>query len=274
MTNVEQTTEFSGLYPTSLGTSSNTEIRLLGQNLAEDLLGQVSFGELAFWLVAMRRPTNGELRVFESVLVALADHGFTPTAIAARVTYLSAPESLQGAIAAGLLGGGTRYLGVTEDCAKFLAAILGAIQNDLPTTNDQWDIVALEAIRSQRVQNKFVPGLGHPNHKTGDPRTPVLIKIADQEGLRGPHLRLFEAIGRMSRKALGRELPLNGAGVCGAALADLGLPPELLRGFALLARSAGLLGHIAEERRDPIADKIYKSVDQNAVYVAPNTDQE
>ncbi|MHA7176264.1 citryl-CoA lyase [Arthrobacter sp. Sr24] len=260
-------------FPTSLGTSSATEIRLLGQDLAQDLMGKVGFGELAFWLVAMRRPSAGELRVFESVLVALADHGFTPTAIAARLTYLSAPESIQGAMAAGLLGGGSRFLGVTEDCAQFLASTLAQPEGELPSTDGEWDELALSAIAAQRVAGKFVPGLGHPNHKDGDPRTPVLIGIAEEEGLRGPHLRLFEAIGRMSEKALGRKLPLNGAGVCGAALADLGLPPELLRGFSLLARAAGLLGQIAEEQRNPIANDIYMAVDRNSVYLAPEKDQ-
>lgn len=258
-------------FPTSLGTSTATEIRLLGQDLAADLMGKVSFGELAFWLVAMRRPTAGELRVFESVLVALADHGFTPTAIAARLTYLSAPDSIQGAMAAGLLGGGSRFLGVTEDCGQFLAATLAAHEGDLPDTDAGWDDLALGAITAQRSTGKFVPGLGHPNHKDGDPRTPVLIGIAEEEGLRGPHLRLFEAIGRMSEKALGRKLPLNGAGVCGAALADLGLPTDLLRGFALLARAAGLLGQIAEERRNPIGMDVYMAVDRNAVYVDPQS---
>lgn len=256
-------------FPTSLGTSTTTEIRLLGQDLAQDLMGKVGFGELAFWLVALRRPTPGELRVFEAALVALADHGFTPTAIAARLTYLSAPDSLQGALAAGLLGGGSRFLGVTEDCGQFLAKTLAAHQGDLPDTDDGWDEMALEATQAQRAAGKFVPGLGHPNHKQGDPRTPVLIGIAEEEGLRGPHLRLFEAIGRMSETALGKPLPLNGAGVCGAALADLGLPTDLLRGFALLARAAGLLGQIAEETRNPIANDIYMSVDRNAVYVDP-----
>ncbi|MER1996532.1 MAG: citryl-CoA lyase [Arthrobacter sp.] len=257
-------------FPTSLGTSSRDEIRLLGHNLADDLMGKVSFGELAFWLVAMRRPSASELRVFEAVLVALADHGFTPTAIAARLTYLSAPDSLQGALAAGLLGGGSRFLGVTEDCALFLAEVLAG-REELPADDAGWDALALEAIRARRAEGKLVPGLGHPNHKEGDPRTPVLIGIAEEEGLRGPHLRLFEAVGRMSGEALGRQLPLNGAGVCGAALADLGLPPELLRGFALLARTAGLLGQLAEERRSPIANDVYMAVDRNAGYVNPDT---
>src|ERR1700712_968716 len=138
----------SGLpsFPTSLGTSDADHIRLLGQDLAEDLMGKVGFGELAFWLVAMRRPTPGEVRVFETVLVALADHGFTPTAIAARLTYLSAPDSLQGALASGLLGGGSRFLGVTEDCGGYLHDVLGRHEGDLPTTDEEWDALALAAV--------------------------------------------------------------------------------------------------------------------------------
>jgi|SRR5215212_5805677 len=100
-------TEPAPKFPTSLGTSDADHIGLLGRGVAHDLMGQVGFGELAFWLVALRRPTPSKVRVFEAVLVALADHGFTPTAIAARLTYLSAPDSLQGALAAGLLGGGS-----------------------------------------------------------------------------------------------------------------------------------------------------------------------
>jgi len=257
-------------YPTSLGTSDADSIHLLGRDLAHDLMGKVGFGELAFWLVAGRRPTAGQVRVFEAVLVALADHGFTPTAIAARLTYLSAPDALQGALAAGLLGGGSRFLGVTEDAGRFLAAALATHEGPLPDEPDDdagWDALALAVVRRARADGRYVPGLGHPVHKVQDPRTPVLLAIADAEGLRGPHLRLFEAIGRVHSTVLGRTLPLNGAGVCGAALADLGLPVEMLRGFALLARAAGLLGQLAEERRRPIAMDVYLDVDRNAVYV-------
>jgi citrate synthase len=257
-------------FPTSLGTSDADSIRLLGLDLAEDLMGRVGFGELAFWLVALRRPTPAEVRVFEAVLVALADHGFTPTAIAARLTYLSAPDALQGALAAGLLGGGSRFLGVTEDCGAFLHDVLDRHGTDLPTDEAGWDALALSAVRDTRAAGRFVPGLGHPVHKTGDPRTPVLIRIATEEGLYGPHLALFEAIGRCAEQVLGRRLPLNGAGVCGAALADLGLPIDLLRGFALLARAAGLLGQLAEERRQPIGMDVYRVVDRNATYVDPS----
>ena len=255
-------------YPTSLGASDLDTITLLGQNLADDLMGKVGFGELTLWMVTQQRPTPAQVRVFESVLVALADHGFTPTAIAARLTYLSAPDSLQGAIAAGLLGGGSRFLGVTEDAGRFLAGVLAGA-GPVPASDAGFDELALSAVRQARAAKKFVPGLGHPVHKVLDPRTPVLFKIAREEGTFGPHLRLWEAIGRVHPQVLGRTLPLNGAGTCGAVLADLELPLGLLRGFALLARTAGLLGQIAEEQRNPIANDIYMAVDRNAAYTPP-----
>ncbi len=255
-------------FPTSIGASDEDKITLLGQDLAADLMGKVGFGELALWLVTQKRPTTSQVRVFEAVLVALADHGFTPTAIAARLTYLSAPDSVQGALAAGLLGGGSRFLGVTEDAGTFLSeALAGA--DGIPADTAGWDALALAAVRQARAARRFVPGLGHPVHKVTDPRMPVLFAIAAEEGLLGPHLRLFEAIGRVHPQVLGRTLPLNGAGTCGAALADLGLPPSLLRGFALLARTAGLLGHLAEEQRRPIGNDIYMTVDRNTDYQPP-----
>jgi citrate synthase len=260
-------------YPTSIGTSDATSIHVLGQDLAGDLMGQVGFGELAFWLVMQRRPTSGQLRVFEAVLVALADHGLTPSAIAARLTLTGAPESVQGALAAGLLGGGSRFLGVTEDAGRFLDDALAGHVSDggaLPATDEDFDDLARDVVLTRRASGGLVPGLGHPVHKDGDPRTPVLLRIADEEDLRGPHLRLFEAVGRVHHEALGRTLPLNGAGVCGAALADLGIPIGILRGVALLARAAGLLGHLAEEMRRPIGGAIYAAVDRAADYQPPD----
>jgi len=254
-------------FETALGASTPETITLLGQDRAQDVMGEVGFGELAFWLATQERPTRGQTRVFEAVLAALADHGFTPTAIAARITWLSAPDSVPGALAAGLLGGGSRFLGVTEDTGRFLHAALPA---ELPGDDDAgWNALALEIVRAQRAAGKFVPGLGHPVHKDGDPRTPKLMQIAEEEGCLGSHLRLFAAIGRVHPEVLGRTLPLNGAGVCGAALADLGLPLPLLRGFALLARTAGLIGQLAEELRRPMANDVYMAVDRAAVAVPP-----
>jgi citrate synthase len=254
-------------YPTGIGESTAETITLLGHDLARDLIGQVSFGELAYWLVAKRRPTPGQLAMFEAVLVSLADHGFTPTAIAARLTFTSAPESLQGAVAAGLLGGGSRFLGVTEDAARFLSDCLDR-QDPRPVDDAGWDALAAAVVADARAQGRFVPGLGHPVHKVADPRTAVLFALARRHGTFGDHLSLFEAIGRVHPQVLGRTLPLNGAGVCGAVLADLDLPVSVMRGFALLARCAGILGHLAEEQAEPVGMDVYRHVDGNIDYRA------
>jgi citrate synthase len=259
-------------YPTAIGTSTTDSISLLGHDLAGDLLGQISFGELAYWLATKRRPTPGQLRMFEAVLVSLADHGFTPTAIAARLTYYSAPDSIQGAIAAGLLGGGSRFLGVTEDTGRYLHDAVADFDDVADWSDDDWDEAARAVITESRAAGEKIPGLGHPVHKQGDPRTPVMFAIAEESGVKGAHLRLFEAIGRVHPEILGRTLPLNGAGVAGAALADAGLPIDLLRGFALLARTAGLIGHLAEERETPIGPTVYAEVDRHAVYTPPDSD--
>ncbi len=194
-------------YPTALGASDLKNITLLGHDLAEDIMGSVGFGELAFWLAVQRRPSAGEIRVFEAVLAALADHGFTPTAIVTRLTYLSAPDSVQGALAAGLLGGGSRFLGVTEDTGRFLHEVLESQDGALPADEAGWDAVALRTLRERRASGMLVPGLGHHVHKEGDPRTPRLMRIATEEGLFGPHLSLFAAIGRVHPTVLGKTLP-------------------------------------------------------------------
>ena len=255
----------SPTYRTGLGASDADHIWLLGHDLADDLLGKITFGELAYWMVTKRRPTEGQRALFEAVLVALADHGFTPTAISARITYLSAPDSLQGAIASGLLGAGSRFLGVTENSANFLDAVVSDLDS-VPTDAAGWDDLARRVVADTKAAGRFVPGLGHPVHKQGDPRTPRLFALAREHDVFGPHLSLFEAIGRVAEEVLGRHLPLNGAGVCGAVLADIDFPLGVTRGAAILARCAGLLGQLAEEIVDPIANDMYMNIDRNTDY--------
>src|SRR5262249_41675525 len=154
-------------YPTALGAASRETITLLGQDLARDVMGNVGFGELAFWLATQRRPEPGEVRVFEAGLAALAGPGVPPTAVVTRLTRLSAPDSVQGALAAGLLGGGSRFLGVTEDCGRFLHDVIASL-DAIPTDDEGWDAIALDVVRRQREAGRFVPGLGHHVHKDGD----------------------------------------------------------------------------------------------------------
>src|SRR5687768_584442 len=241
-------------FETSVGTSDADRITVMGRDPSSELLGKTTFTELTFLLVQRRDPSPGETRLLDAVLVALADHGLTPTVLAARLTHTGAPESLQGAVAAGLLGAGSVFLGVVEDSVRFLDAI----------GDDVEGAVAREVEAGRRI-----PGLGHPVHKVQDPRTPRIYAIAEETGQLGPHLLRLREVAEAHRTQTGRELPVNGAGVAGAALADLGFPIPLLRGFALLARTAGLLGHLAEEMEHPLGMPLYREVDERAKYDPP-----
>jgi citrate synthase len=241
-------------FETSVGTADADSITVMGRDLSSELMGKVSFTELAFLLVQRRMPSPEETRLLDAVLVSLADHGLTPTVLAARLTHTGAPESLQGAVAAGLLGAGSVFLGVVEDTVQFLDAI----------GEDVEGAVAREIEAGRRI-----PGLGHPVHKLEDPRTPRIYEIAEETGLSGTYLARLRVVSEAHTRQTGRRLPVNGAGVAGAALADLGFPPALLRGFALLARTAGLLGHLAEELQSPIGMRLYREVDERAKYAPP-----
>jgi citrate synthase len=244
---------------TAMGSTTATTITVCGLDLADEVMGRISFPDLAFRMVAGRLPDQRESVLFNAVLVSLADHGITPTVLAARLTYLGAPEALQGAIAAGVLGGGSVFLGVAEDAARFLHEILGGL---LPDADDvELAQAASEAVARLREEGAKTPGLGHPVHKEVDPRVPRTYQLARELDLLGPHLRLLEIVAAVSAEQTGRTLPINGAGVAGAALADLGFDWRIIRGFALLARTAGLLGHLAEEMRRPMAMPLWQAVE-------------
>jgi citrate synthase len=238
----------------AIGKSTPDTITVRGRDLAGELMGQVTFTELAFFLTAGRMPSAGETRLFDAALVALADHGLTPSVLAARLTWTGATESLQGAVAAGLLGAGNVFLGVVDDTARFLAAILA----------DPTEGAVERAVQAEIDAGRRIPGLGHPVHKVEDPRTPRLYGIAEEAGIPIPHLTLLRTVAEVHAAATGKSLPINGAGVAGAAFADLGFPPAIVRGFALLARTAGLVGHLAEEMEHPIGRRLWLDVEHRA----------
>jgi citrate synthase len=247
-----------------IGHSTPDSITVRGRDLADELMGHVSFTDLAFLLVARRQPSPGEARLFDAVLVSLTDHGLTPTVLAARLTHTGAPESLQAAVAAGLLGAGSVFLGPTGDTAQFLRDVLATVDGE--PSDEALRAAAATALGELRAAGKRVPGLGHPIHKELDPRVPRLYAIATEAGVLGPHMRLLEAVRAANEELSGRRLPINGAGAAGAALADLGLPPDMARGFALLARTAGLVGHLAEEAEQPLGMPLYREIDGRMIY--------
>lgn len=243
---------------TDVGGADADSITVRGRDLAAELMGRVTFTELTFLLVRGREPTAQETALLDAVLVSLAEHGLTPTVLAARLTHTGAPESLQGAVAAGLLGAGSVFLGVVEDTAVFLDGIVAG------AGEDGLERAAAEAVAARIEAGGRIPGLGHPVHKAGDPRTERIYAIARDQGLEGPHLRALELVAVAHREATGKPLPVNGAGVAGAALADLGFPARIVRGMALLARTAGLVAHLDEEMTGSLGMALFRDVERGA----------
>ena len=249
---------------TSVGSATPDRITVGGLDLPSEVMGNLSLTELTYRLVTRRSPTAGQARVLDAVLVSLADHGLTPSALATRLTYTGAPEALQGAVAAGLLGAGSVFLGPAGDTAVFLSEALDGADVRPDGPNDDLRAVALAAVTACRDAGRRVPGLGHPVHRDGDPRVTRLYEIARAEGCAGPHLRLLEQVAEANAELSGRRLPINGAGAGGAALVDIGIQPELVRGVVLVARTVGLVGHLAEEIDSPLGMPLWREVEERA----------
>lgn len=246
---------------TWIGGATRDAITVAGRDLPSEVMGRLTLTELTYLLVTRREPTPGERRILDAVLVSLADHGLTPSALAARLTYTGAPEAIQGAVAAGLLGAGSVFLGPTGDTAQFLADTLVGVHD---VEEEALRALADDAVARRRAAGLKVPGLGHPVHKDDDPRTPRLYELAAAEDLLGPHLRLLRHVAAAHEAQSGRHLPVNGAGAAGAALVDIGVPPIAVRGVVLVARTAGLVAHLVEEAARPLGMPLWLEVEQRA----------
>ncbi|HTR54321.1 MAG TPA: citryl-CoA lyase [Kofleriaceae bacterium] len=238
---------------TRIATSTATDITIRGRSLIE-LLGKLSFTEMIHFQMLGRMPTPAQTAVIDACLVALMEHGLTPSAIATRLVYGSAPEAMQGAVAAGLLGVGGRFVGTVEGCALLLARVVAAQDRAAEIQH------ILDEARAP------LPGFGHDVHRPDDPRTPRLFAVAREHGIAGAHVEALEALGAALDRARRRHITINATGAVAAVLADAGVPPEILRGFALIARCAGLVGHIHEEQRHPAMTAMWQAADRAIPY--------
>jgi citrate synthase len=217
-----------------LGWSTPDKIVVLGKDLAGEILGKVNLGDMAFLELTKKLPTKDESRLFNAMVVTLVEHGITPSALVARLTYLGAPEAMQAAVAAGLSGLGSVFVGSTEGVARMLS------ENADPKTY------------------KKIPGLGHPIHKPVDPRTVKLFEIARETGFYGKFCK------RMEELAAEKKLVLNATGAIGALACELGLDWRAVRGLGVMARAVGLVGHLLEESREPMAEEIWYRIEEEA----------
>ncbi len=235
--------------------STPDRIVVKGFDLTKDLLGKVSFGDMAYIMLTDRAPTAGESATFNAILIALVEHGLTPSVIAARMTYAGAPEAVQAAIAAGISGLGSVFGGSTEEVSAMLTEALADSQ-DMPIPD-----VARRLTQKMLARGVKVPGLGHHFHKPEDPRAVRLFEIAAANGFAGRHVALIQTLAAETSRQAGKHICVNATGAIGAIACELGLPHIAARGITVIARTVGLVGHLIEESRQPMARAIKAMVD-------------
>lgn len=232
---------------TAISTSNEATIVVRGRDLARDLVGSIGFTEHFWLLLTGALPTPAQRRVLDATLVAITEHGLVPSVQAARMTLAAAPEALQGAVAAGILGCGSVVLGSSEAAGQFLAAIAARIE-----AGDTAAAAAKAVVLEYRAARRSIPGYGHPLHKGFDPRARRLFDVAAEVGSVGPHIGIARQVERLLPDLVGKPLALNVSGAIPAVLLDAGYPLGALKGVPILARTAGLIAHLLEEQTRPI----------------------
>lgn len=242
---------------THIATSTADDVFVRDKSLCRELLGKVTFTEMIYFQITGRTATAAQTAMLDACLVALMEHGLTPSALAARLVYGSSPEAMQGGVAAGLLGVGSRFVGTVEDCGVLLARIAAAADPDAE---------AATIVADHRARRAALPGFGHPQHRPDDPRSLRLFELARAHGVAGRHVAAIHALSAAIDRALGKHLTINATGSVAAVLADCDVPLEIARGFALIARCAGLVGHLHEEQRDPAMASIWHAAETAVPY--------
>jgi citrate synthase len=239
-------------------------VEVRGRDLADDLMGRLTFTEYFHLLVTGREPTEDEGYFLDLLLVAIAEHGMMPTNVAARMTLAADPHSLQAAVAAGILGAGPVVLGTSEECARLLADAQARVEAGHEPTR-----VAAEAVGAIKDAGDKVPGFGHPVHKPVDPRAERILELADARGVSGPHVALARAFREAVAEAWGKPLTMNVAMPMAAVLLDLGFCKDTVKAIPILARTAGLLAHLTEERQNPLGFLLASAAEEAVTYEPP-----
>lgn len=224
-------------------------VEVRGRDLTGDLMGRLTFTEYFHLLLTGQEPTENQRFFLDLLLVSIAEHGMMPTNVAARMTLAADPESLQGAVAAGILGAGPVVLGTAEECARLLAEAETARRS------------AEEVAGEYRDRGRKVPGFGHPVHKLADPRAERILELAHEHGVDGAHV----AFARSLRDEV-HPLPMNVSMPIAAVMLDLGFPATAVRAVPILARTAGLLAHLAEEAEEPIGFLLARAAEEAVEY--------
>ena len=246
---------------TGLGKAELHRILVRGRDLTEELVGKITFSQMAYLMLAGRMPTEGQTRMVDALLTILVEHGMVSSVIAARLTYHTAPEAIQAAVATAILGAGSVHLGSSEWCARMLQEALppGIHTADL-------DAVAATVAAQYEERKQRIPGIGHRTHAEGDPRADRLFQIARETEVYGRYSDLLQKIAGAAEARRGRRLPVNVTGAIAAVASDLGLPWAMSKAFAIIGRTLGAMAHIGEEIRNPMAQQIDAAIKSALVY--------
>ena len=257
-------------HSSAISSSNERVILVRGKDLCAELIGHVSFTDHIWLLITGELPSAGQCAVLDATLVAIAEHGLVPSVQASRLTLAAAPEALQGAVAAGVLGCGSVILGAAEQSGRLLADVVartaaakgtpaaagatgsGSAAAFTAASAAALDDVALERVREERAARRPVAGYGHPLHKQSDPRVQRLLDIAEQAGCSGRHIQAARAVERALPAVIGKPLAMNVSAAIAAVLLDAGYPLLALKGVPILARTASLIAHLLEEQHRPI----------------------
>ncbi|WP_321912318.1 citryl-CoA lyase [Paraburkholderia sp. J11-2] len=239
--------------------STPDRIVVRGKSLPDEVLGHMNLGDFAFLQLTGKTATPQQSAMFNAIVITLVEHGMTPSAIAARMTYAGAPESLQAAVAAGLCGLGSVFVGSMEGACRMLSEAL-----PYDAQCDDLEKLAVDTVAAWRARGTPIPGLGHPLHKPIDPRTPRLFELAAQNGMSGRYVKLMQLIGEEAERASGKALPINATGAIGAICCEFGFPWRIVRGFGVMARAIGLVGHLLEEGERPMSFELWQRVEDEA----------
>lgn len=230
----------------SISTSNAETIVVRGKDLCGELLGQTSFTDYFWFLLTGAMPDARQRQVLDSTLVAIAEHGLVPSVQASRMTYAAAPEALQGAVAAGILGCGSVILGAAENAGRMLADVVA--RSATMSLKD----AAAAVVGEMRAAKRPIPGYGHPLHKGEDPRASKLFAVATTAGVSERHRAAAKMVESLLPEITGKHLVMNVSAAIPAVLLDAGFPVGALKGVPILARTASLIAHLLEEQIKPI----------------------
>lgn len=251
---------------TAISAANADTILVRGRDLCAELIGRISFTDHLWLLLTGSLPSTTQRRVLDATLVAIAEHGLVPSVQVSRMTFAAAPDALQGAVAAGILGCGSVVLGSSEAAGHFLSEILER------SNGSSVEDTARGLIVEYRKEGKAIPGFGHPLHKARDPRAVRLFEVARETGLAGRHVAAAEAAEAAIPAIVGKPLALNVSGAIPAVLLDAGFPRAALKGVPILARTASLIAHLLEEQQRPVGFVLSHAGSSAIEYDGPRPD--